>query len=131
MDRLTNTSGVALRPDVDTVSRELYLDTRMERSRVILIKGKGVFGPGGDMDRLKISEMLSLGFRNLIGARETGEGLARLFARDARIGIKINTIGGRKISTRPELSLSLAELLIKNGRPDRNIVIWARPKRAL
>jgi uncharacterized protein (DUF362 family) len=103
----------------------------MERSRVILIKGKGVFGPGGDMDRLKISEMLSLGFRNLTGARETGEGLARLFARDARIGIKINTIGGRKISTRPELSLSLAELLIKNGRPDRNIVIWDRTNREL
>jgi uncharacterized protein (DUF362 family) len=103
----------------------------MNVSKVILIKGKSVFGPGGDMDRLKISEMLSLGFRKLTGARETGEGLARLFTRDARIGIKINTIGGRKISTRPELSLSLAELLIKNGRPDRNIVIWDRTNREL
>ncbi len=103
----------------------------MNRSKVVVIKGKGVLGAGGDMDRVKIAEMLSLGFRHLTGARETGEGLARLFARGDRIGIKVNTIGGRKISTRPELSLSLAELLIKNGQPDRNIVIWDRTNREL
>jgi uncharacterized protein (DUF362 family) len=103
----------------------------MNASKVIVIKGTRLFSPDSDLDRLKIAEMLSLGFRHLTGARETGEGLARLFARDARIGIKINTIGGRKISTRPELSLSLAELLIKNGRPDRNIVIWDRTNREL
>jgi uncharacterized protein (DUF362 family) len=57
--------------------------------------------------------------------------LASLFARGERIGIKVNTIGGRKISTRPELSLSLAGLLIKNGQPDKNIVIWDRTNREL
>jgi len=103
----------------------------MNGSKVIIIKGKAVFGPGGDLDRLKISEMLSLGFRKLTGTREAGQGLARLFARDARVGIKINTIGGRKISTRPELSLSLAELLVKNGWPERNVVIWDRTNREL
>jgi uncharacterized protein (DUF362 family) len=103
----------------------------MNRSKVVVIKGKGVLGSDADLDRMKISEMLSLGFRLLIGTREAGESLARLFARGDRIGIKINTIGGRKISTRPELSLSLAELLIKNGHPDRNIVIWDRTNREL
>src|SRR4030043_683984 len=102
----------------------------MNGSKVIIIKGKAVFGPGGDLDRLKISEMLSLGFRKLTGTREAGQGLARLFAQDARVGIKINNIGGRKISTRPELSLSLSELLVKNGGPGRPRVIWARPHRA-
>jgi uncharacterized protein (DUF362 family) len=109
----------------------LYLDIKMNGSRVVVIKAKSVFAPDGDMVRLKIAEMLSLGFRHLTGARETGEGLTRLFARGDRIGIKVNTIGGRKISTRPELSLSLAELLIKNGQPDRNIVIWDRTNREL
>jgi len=103
----------------------------MNRSKVVVIKGKGVWGSGGDLDRIKISDMLSLGFRLLTGAREAGESLARLFAPGDRIGIKVNTIGGRKISTRPELSLSLAELLVKNGQPDRNIVIWDRTNREL
>lgn len=109
----------------------MYLDIRMNRSKVVVIKGKGVIDPAGDMARTKIVQMLSLGFRNLTGAREAGEGLASLFARGERIGIKINTIGGRKISTRPELSLSLAGLLIKNGQPDKNIVIWDRTNREL
>jgi uncharacterized protein (DUF362 family) len=103
----------------------------MNGSKVIVVRGKGLFGPGGDLDRPKILEMLSLGFRKLMGSSEAGQGLARLFARDARIGIKINTIGGRKISTRPELSLSLAELLIKHGLPERNVVIWDRTSREL
>jgi len=103
----------------------------MNKSKVVVIKGKGVVSSGADLDRKKISEMLSVGFRLLTGTREPGESLARLFARAERIGIKVNTIGGRKISTRPELSLSLAELLIKNGQPDRNIVIWDRTNREL
>lgn len=103
----------------------------MNESRVILIRGKGIFGPGGDMDRLKISEMLSLGLRKLTSSNDTGQGLVRFLARNDRIGIKINTIGGRRISTRPELALSLAELLIKNGWPERNLVVWDRTNREL
>jgi uncharacterized protein (DUF362 family) len=103
----------------------------MNESRVILIRGKGIFGPGGDMDGLKISEMLSLGLRKLTSSNDTGQGLVRLLARNDRIGIKINTIGGRRISTRPELALSLAELLIKNGWPERNLVVWDRTNREL
>ena len=113
------------------MGRELYLGIRMNRSKVIVIKARGLFGLDGDMGRLKIAEMLSLGFKHLNGAGETGDGLNRLFARGDRIGIKVNTIGGRQISTRPELSLSLAELLIKNGHPARNIVIWDRTNREL
>jgi len=128
---LANLLGVWERPDVDTVSRELYLGNRMNGSKVIVIKAPGVTGSNGDLDRAKLSGMLSLGFGKLTGTRETGEGLARLFARDARIGVKINTIGGRTISTRPELSLSLAELFIKNGWPERNIVVWDRTNREL
>jgi uncharacterized protein (DUF362 family) len=75
--------------------------------------------------------MLSLGLARLTGVPEARDGLARLFARDARVGIKINTIGGRTISTRPELSLSLAALLTGNGWPERNVVIWDRTNREL
>jgi uncharacterized protein (DUF362 family) len=103
----------------------------MNGPRVIVIKGRRVFGSDDELDRPKIAEMLSLGFRHLTGAKEMGEGLVRLFARDDRIGIKVNTIGGPRISTRPGLPLCLAELLIKGGQPGRNIVIWDRSNREL
>jgi len=109
----------------------LYLDIRMSASRVVIIKTRHVLGSDDDLDRSKIVEMLSLGIRHLTGARDIGEGLARLFSRDDRIGIKVNTIGGPKISTRPLLPLSLSELLVKSGQPGRNIVIWDRTNREL
>jgi hypothetical protein len=109
----------------------LYLDIKMSASRVVIIRGRHVLGAGDDPDRSQIVEMLSLGFRRLTGARDMGEGLARLFSRNDRIGIKVNTIGGPKISTRPVLPLSLSELLVKGGRPGRNIVIWDRTNREL
>ena len=97
----------------------------------MIIKVKAGIGAGADLDRAKILAMLSLGFRSLTGTSDAGEALSRIFARDARIGIKINTIGGPRISTRPELSLSLADLLIKHGWPERNVVIWDRTNREL
>jgi len=127
----SNPAGVLLGPDVDMVRGELYLDKWMNTSKVIVIKGKGVVGTDAGLDPSKILEMLSRGFRLLTGASDAREALGRIFAREDRIGIKINTIGGRRISTRPELSLSLAELLIKNGWPERNMVIWDRTNREL
>lgn len=96
-----------------------------------MIRARGVTSSGGDLDGSKLAGMLSLGLARLTGVPEARDGLARLFARDARVGIKINTIGGRTISTRPELSLSVAALLTGNGWPERNVVIWDRTNREL
>ena len=109
----------------------MYLDIRMSTSRVVIIKAEHALGAGNDSDRSKIVEMLSLGIRRLTGAANAGEGLASLFSRDDRVGIKVNTIGGPKISTRPALPLSLSELLVKIGQAGRNIVIWDRTNREL
>lgn len=113
------------------MGREGYLDTRMNASRVVMIKGTRVFLSAGELDRLKIAEMVSLGLRHLTGTSGAREAVARLFTRDDRIAIKINTIGGREMSTRPELSLTFAQALIDNGQPGKNIVIWDRTNREL
>jgi uncharacterized protein (DUF362 family) len=101
----------------------------MEKSKVVLVRARGVFGPGGDLDRERVSEMLSRGVKSLTGAGEDGWSL--IFRPGDRVGIKVNTIGGRRISTRPELPLSVADLLIKRGHPGRNLVIWDRTNREL
>jgi uncharacterized protein (DUF362 family) len=96
-----------------------------------MIKGTRVFLSAGDLDRSRLAEMVSLGLRHLTGTSEAKEGVARLFTPDDRIAIKINTIGGREMSTRPELSLSLAQVFIENGHPGKNIIIWDRTNREL
>ncbi|MFZ2055177.1 MAG: hypothetical protein WAU81_13405, partial [Candidatus Aminicenantales bacterium] len=103
----------------------------MDRSKVVVIRGTGVLARGGEIDTAKIAAMLGLGIRHLTGTGEAKEALAGLFSRRDRVGIKVNTIGGRRISTRPELSLALANFLSESGIPGKNIVIWDRTNREL
>jgi uncharacterized protein (DUF362 family) len=109
----------------------MYLGIRMKASPVVMIKGTRVFLPSGDLDRTRVTEMVSLGLRRLTGTRDAGESVARLFSRDDRVAVKVNTIGGREISTRPDLSLALAEVLSNGGQPAKNIIIWDRTNREL
>jgi uncharacterized protein (DUF362 family) len=54
-----------------------------------------------------------------------------LFRPSDRLGIKVNTIGGRAISTRPAVALALARWLARNGLPEDNVFIWDRTNREL
>lgn len=75
--------------------------------------------------------MIQRGVQHLSESPSIQEGIARFFSHDDRIGIKINTLGGREISTRPEVSLSLANVLVQGGLQERNIIIWDRTNREL
>jgi len=59
------------------------------------------------------------------------ESLRLLFRADDKVGIKINAISGKMLSTRPEVVFSLAKLLLKVGTSERNIMIWDRTNREL
>ncbi len=103
----------------------------MNESKVAAIRGRGVINHAGELNRLKLAEMIRRGLQILTGSPNAEESCGQIFARNDRIGIKVNTIGGRKISTRPEVALTLADLLIKSGLHERNIIIWDRTNREL
>ena len=103
----------------------------MASSQVIIVRGKGVLAQDGGVDQHKLERMYSRGFQLIHDSPNPKESLRRLFKADDRVGIKINTIGGKKISTRSEVSQSLANLLVESGIPDRGIVIWDRTNREL
>jgi uncharacterized protein (DUF362 family) len=103
----------------------------MSLARVIVIKGKNAFRPDGDADRQKIAAMLRRGLQHLAGSGDKKDALSRFFSPSDRVGVKINTIGGRKISTRPELALTLTGLLVEGGLKERNVIIWDRTNREL
>ena len=95
------------------------------------IRGKGVINQAGELSQLKVAEMIRRGLKILTGSPNADDGFGQIFARNDRVGIKISTIGGRKISSRPEVSLTLADLLVKSGLHERNIIIWDRTNREL
>lgn len=103
----------------------------MSRSRVIIVRAGGAVTPTGHVNPETALKLFRRGFGLLTGEPNGKNALMSIFRSGDRIGIKINTIGGRAISTRPEVSLSLARALSENGLPERNIIIWDRTNREL
>jgi uncharacterized protein (DUF362 family) len=103
----------------------------MARSRVVIVRAAGLIDPGVPADQAKILRMFRRGFELLTGEQGERNAVRAIFRPDDRVGIKVNTIGGRAISTRPEVSLSLAALVSTNGPADKNVVIWDRTNREL
>ncbi len=103
----------------------------MVASRVFVVKGKGVLSPGGDVMIPKLNEMIRRGLTLVAGTTDAVDGVRSRFQAADRVGIKVNTIGGRKISTRPEVPLELAGWLTRAGLPAGNIIVWDRTNREL
>ena len=100
-------------------------------SKVVLIRGKGVLTREGDINQKKLLLMFNQGIKILMDQKNTKDSLRLLFKSSDRVGIKINTISGRKLSSRPEVSFSLANLLRESGIKQENIIIWDRTNREL
>lgn len=104
---------------------------RMAGSRVVIIKSPGVLSRNGVLDGKALAAVFDRGI-SLLGGPEGEEALLRgLFKREDTIGIKVNTIGGRALSTRPETAAALVRVLSGAGFADDRIVIWDRTNREL
>ena len=103
----------------------------MAQALVVVIRSAKVWASTGAPDPAVVTRMLARGFAMLSGEDGGAAAAASLFRPDDRIGIKINTIGGRAISTRPEVALSLAGWLARNGLAEKNLFIWDRTTREL
>jgi uncharacterized protein (DUF362 family) len=101
----------------------------MAKARVVIIRSARARTAAGDPDPAVIAGMFDRGFA-LLGDGGAGT-LAALFRPGDRVGIKVNTIGGRAISTRPEVALGLARRLTAAGLAEKDLFIWDRTTREL
>jgi uncharacterized protein (DUF362 family) len=95
------------------------------------VKSRGVKNSSGEIDQKKLDRMFEKGFFLLTGQNDLRSSYNFSFNEADRIGIKINTLGGKMISTRPETSRSLASALAKGGCHPDNIIIWDRTNHEL
>lgn len=103
----------------------------MGRARVVIVRSEKVWTASGELDPAVVARMFARGFDRLDAGKDGRAAAASLFRPDDRIGIKINTIGGRALSTRPETALALARWLAAAGFPEKNLFIWDRTTREL
>lgn len=101
------------------------------RPKVVVIRHRRCFNSAGQPDPRALREMLEGALCEL-----TGEGVApsawrTYFQSQDRIGLKLNCLAGRNLSSRPELVAALAEELVAAGIPGPQILAWDRTDREL
>jgi uncharacterized protein (DUF362 family) len=100
-------------------------------AKVIIIQTKNIYGSKEDINSEKLIHLYTRGFHLLTGFKDSKSSVKALLSTDKKTGIKINTIGGRSLSTRPKVALSLTDYLIEGGLQEKNILIWDRTNREL
>lgn len=98
---------------------------------VVIVKLKGLLSTASSLDERRLRRGFDAGLRTLLGTASASEAVRALFSPSDKVGLKINTIAGKSLGTRPAVSLSLAGLLAEGGLEPKNITIWDRTNREL
>lgn len=103
----------------------------MAASRVVVIKASRPWTAGGAADRAVMARIYARGLALVTGETDDARAVSSLFGSGDRVGIKVNTIGGRALSTGPDVALPLADHLSRNGLQEKNVFVWDRTTREL
>jgi uncharacterized protein (DUF362 family) len=97
-----------------------------EKSRVVIAQDSGLRENGSSPDSSRLLNMLDRSLQALYGA-DSPEGAWKRVVRPGEVvGLKVNCLAGRGISTSVVLTEAICERLREVGIPSKNIVIWDR-----
>jgi hypothetical protein len=102
-----------------------------DKSLVVRVNSQLVNTGDGKLDTDILYQMFEVGLGALSQGDDYPEYLRMLFANDDVIGIKVNTLGGPRISTRVEAVEILSSLMNDSGVNRKKHLIWDRHDREL
>jgi uncharacterized protein (DUF362 family) len=102
-------------------------------SRAVVAVGRrlGLVTATGAIDAKLLEVALGAAVARAAGEATPVAALRKLFKPTDVVGIKVNCLGGRGVSTRPEVALQLAAFLQAAGVPANRIYVWDRTDREL
>lgn len=83
------------------------------------------------IDQMMLNSMLDQSIEAVTGKRLATDAWRSLFKPDDVVGIKVNCIAGKGLSTHPELVAAIIAGLKLAGVPEHQIIVWDRTKREL
>ena len=101
-----------------------------KKAKVIEVRSAKIISDGKIVP-IEAAKMLEAGLDNLSPDGLGHDFLASLFPIGQVIGIKVNTLAGRRMSTSPQLVYSLADIFHEIGHKKSDIIIWDRREREL
>lgn len=100
--------------------------------RVARARRKGVVDPSSNAVHAgPLEDLLGAALATAVGASSPVRALRSLFKPSDVVGIKVNTLAGRGLSTHPELVHRLTRWLVEAGVHDNAIIVWDRTDREL
>jgi uncharacterized protein (DUF362 family) len=96
-----------------------------DRAQVVILQQQGIL-KGDTVDVNLIKKLLNQGVCHVTGNSLPSGAWKELFTPKDIVGIKVNCLGGKGISTHPELVMAVVEGLRIAGVPGSNIIIWDR-----
>jgi uncharacterized protein (DUF362 family) len=130
-------TGAVLLGSQNKMELAALLDQRPEtaKSRVVVARDAGLHGAGSHPDEKRVLNLLDRAMAAYTGREKPVEAWKRIIPAsilaDKTIGLKVNGLGGRGISTHAALVLAICERLQQAGVPAGNIVVWDRNARDL
>ncbi len=119
-------------------SRTTAAASRAGRAHVVSVRRPDVFGKddksdvrGLGIDSKLVYQMVHESVTALVGTKTSDDAWKNLFGPDDVVGIKINCLGGRMISSHPAIVEGIVQGLRKAGVSDNNIIVWDRFSREL
>jgi uncharacterized protein (DUF362 family) len=115
-----------------TLESEIPILTEKKKmSTVVIVRGRDLFSIGNEMNDKCLARMYTKGLFMLTEQTKWKDCLHSFLSMKDNIGIKINTIGGKSISTRPDTAFCLARFLSENQEKYGDIIVWDRTNREL
>jgi uncharacterized protein (DUF362 family) len=98
----------------------------MVKSRVVILRSATKTPARVEERRPLFGRMLAAGLEQL-----NKGGIASRFHKRDTMGLKVNCLAGKNLSTDPALAYGAADLLRNSGLDEKNIIIWDRQSREL
>jgi uncharacterized protein (DUF362 family) len=95
------------------------------QGRVVVVRDPGLVR-GGEVNIDKTFWVISRSILSLTGAESEQGGWRSLFKKEDRVGIKVNTLSGARLSTHPGVVQAIVKGLMMAGVKAENILIWDR-----
>lgn len=95
------------------------------KTKVIIARNVKVWN-GNKINEVLVKEMLNKSLLNLTNSNSSKESWSKLFSKSDTVGIKVNAISGRNLSTRPEIISAIISGLKEAGVDENNIIVWDR-----
>ncbi len=95
------------------------------KSRVVVVRD-AMLRTGPKVDSGRVFNLLDRGMQAFYGVDNALEAWKKLARPGEKVGLKVNTIAGRGLSTNVEVIEAICERLQQAGIPSRDIIVWDR-----